>query len=205
MRLRDAAFDPEAEGDPSADRFAIVGQGADPPGRPPLGGDSGRSGDTRDARVIELDGGDPVPARQWRVSGALTALKVVGASAFVVAGLIVVNTRPGAALGLVVASVLAGHALRDLVAPVRLRADRSGLTVVTGFSKRTSVPWSEVARVAVDERQRFGTRSRVLEIDTGDSLYLLGWSDLGAPVEEVAKELLEVSAAPDRGAAGRGH
>ena len=65
---------------------------------------------------------------------------------------------------------LAGWALRDLIAPVRLAADADGVTVVTGFARRRRhLPWAQIERVRVDRRDRLGLRSEMLEIDAGDA------------------------------------
>ncbi|AGZ46726.1 hypothetical protein AFR_42360 [Actinoplanes friuliensis DSM 7358] len=88
-----------------------------------------------------------------------------------------------------VAVALAGWAARDLIAPVRLSADTSGITMLTGFAHRHHVAWPQVERVRVDSRDRRGLRSRLLEIDTGDSLHLFSTNELGAEPEEVADAL----------------
>lgn len=94
----------------------------------------------------------------------------------------------------VVAAVVAGLAVwaaRDLVEPVRLRADPSGLTVVTGFARRHRLGWSQVERVRVDVRRR----SRLLEVDTGDQLYLFSRYDVNADLDQVAGQLEQLRSA----------
>jgi hypothetical protein len=49
--------------------------------------------------------------------------------------------------------------------------------------------WSQIERVRVDDRQRFGLRSELLEIDTGEALYLFSTYDLDAPCADVAETL----------------
>src|SRR5215218_1103902 len=107
---------------------------------------------------------------EWRVDGRMTAFKVLGAVLFVVAGVLFGRD----ALSLTIAALgLAAFALRDVLAPVRLAADGQGVTVVTGFSGRRRIPWSEIERIRVDVRQRIGRKSELLEIDTGETLHLL--------------------------------
>jgi len=88
-----------------------------------------------------------------------------------------------------VGAVLIGWAARDLIVPVRLSADTSGIVLVTGFARRRHVAWPQVERVRVDRRERMGLRSALLEIDTGDSLHLLSEQELGADPDEVAQSL----------------
>jgi hypothetical protein len=77
-------------------------------------------------------------------------------------------------------------ALRDLLAPVRLAADPTGVTVVSGFAGHRHLPWDQIERIRVDERRRFGARSQLLEIDTGESLHLFSGYELSASVSDVA-------------------
>ena len=84
---------------------------------------------------------------------------------------------------------LAGWALRDLIAPVRLAADPDGVTVVVGFAGRRRLAWSDIERVRVDRRDRLGLRAELLEVDAGDYLYLFGRYELGAEPEEVLASL----------------
>jgi Bacterial PH domain len=92
-------------------------------------------------------------------------------------------------LAAVVTIGLAGWALRDLVAPVRLAADPDGVTVVVGFAGCRRLAWPEIERVRLDRRDRLGLRSELLEVDAGDYLYLFGRYDLGAEPEEVLASL----------------
>lgn len=89
---------------------------------------------------------------------------------------------------------LAGWAARDLAAPVRLRADPAGLTVVTGFARQRRLGWSQVERVRVDVRRR----SRLLEVDTGEALYLFSRYDLDDDLAEVAGALERLRATAPR-------
>ncbi|WP_245679343.1 PH domain-containing protein [Actinomadura hibisca] len=129
------------------------------------------------------------PAAQWRVPPKLTVLTCAAAVLVTLWAI----TSIGDAQRLVIASIgaagLLALALRDLVAPVRLAADADGLTVVSGYARRVRVPWEDVQVIRVDERRRWGLRSRLLEIDTGDDVHLLSAMDLGADVWDAADEL----------------
>jgi hypothetical protein len=98
----------------------------------------------------------------------------------------------------VAAIALALWALRDLIAPVRLAADNTGVTVVAGFARRRHLPWSKIERVRVDRRTHRGLRSEVLELDTGDAIYLFGPNDLGALPEDVVATLADLRSSHSR-------
>ncbi|MCX5068244.1 PH domain-containing protein [Micromonospora lupini] len=128
--------------------------------------------------------------RQWRVSANLPVAKLAGAVLLVALGLLFADgDAVRLVLAVLAAAILAGWAVRDLVAPVRLAADPTGLTVIHGFAGRRKLPWPTVEAISVDRRQRLGLTSEVLEIDAGESLHLFGRYDLGATPEEVAAEL----------------
>ena len=136
---------------------------------------------------------------QWRVKPVLPVTKLIGAVAIVAlavafAGYDLIRW----AIALVVAVALAVWGLRDLLAPVRLAADASGVTVTAGFARRRHLPWSAVERVRVDRRTHRGLRSETLELDTGDAIYLFSANDLGALPEDVVVTLadLRASSAP---------
>jgi PH (Pleckstrin Homology) domain-containing protein len=122
---------------------------------------------------------------RWRVPRKVPGGKLVAAA--VVLGLAALSaSEPWLWAGVaVVTAGLAGWALRDLVAPVRLAADPSGLTVVTGFAHRLRLAWSQVDRVRVDVRRR----SRLLEVDAGERLYLFSRYEVDADLDEVAERL----------------
>ena len=90
-------------------------------------------------------------------------------------------------------AVLLVLALRDVIVPVRLAADAEGIRVVRGFATLDRVAWADIERIRVDTRIRLSSTSRLVEIDTGETLYLLGASELGAPVDEVVQTLLRMS------------
>ncbi|WP_410810819.1 PH domain-containing protein [Micromonospora sp. 067-2] len=130
------------------------------------------------------------PGRQWRVPATLPAAKLVGAALLVALGLLFADGDPvRLVLAILAAAALAGWAVRDLVAPVRLAVDPTGLTVIHGFAGRRLLPWSTVEAISVERRPRLGLTSEMLEIDAGDSLHLFGRYDLGTTPEEAASML----------------
>jgi hypothetical protein len=108
----------------------------------------------------------------------------IAAVVVVVGALVATGPAQYGAAALVVAG-LVGWAARDLVAPVRLAADGQGVTVVTGFARRTRLAWSQVDRIRVDVRRR----SRLLEVDADEQLYLFSRYDLDADMDQVAGTL----------------
>jgi Bacterial PH domain len=136
----------------------------------------------------------------WRIKPVLPATKALGAVAVVVLVLAFGRDDPVQwFLAIVVAVGLAGWALRDLIAPVRLAADPDGVTVVVGYAGRRRLAWSHIERVRIDRRERLGLRTRLLELDAGDSLYLFSEHDLGADPEEVLGTLLALRSTPSSG------
>ncbi|WKU03332.1 PH domain-containing protein [Micromonospora sp. HUAS LYJ1] len=128
------------------------------------------------------------PARQWRVPPVVPAVKLAGAVGLVALGLLLADGDPvRLTLAVAAAAGLATWAVRDLLAPVRLAVDAVGITVVRGYAGRRHLPWEAVEAVTVDRRTRFGLTGETLEIDAGETLHLLGRSDLGAPPAEVAE------------------
>lgn len=128
--------------------------------------------------------------------GRILVGKLVAFAVVVLLGLLLARDSPGLGLAAVAAVAVGAYALRDILAPVRLAADREGLTVVTGFAGKRQIPWRDVERIRVDRSARVGLRAMLdaehtalLEVDTGSSLHLFGASELGAPVEEVAETL----------------
>jgi hypothetical protein len=126
---------------------------------------------------------------EWRVAQKLPALKLVAAGLFVLLGLFVATDVVGRSVAAVAVAGLVGYAVRDLALPVRLRADAGGVTLISGVARRRRLAWSQIERVRVDERHRFGLRTKLLEIDTGDALYLFSENDLGAAPEDVLAAL----------------
>ncbi|GAA1748203.1 PH domain-containing protein [Luedemannella helvata] len=128
---------------------------------------------------------EPVTEVAYRVPGRHTAAMLGLALALVLGGWY--SGRPAGWLicGLL-ALAFAAFAARDLIAPVRLRADRHGVEVISGFAGRHRLAWGDIDRVRVDERVRWGRETQTLEIDAGEALYLFSARDLGAPPAEVA-------------------
>jgi len=154
--------------------------------------------ESADARPIPAPQGEPAasvkpdgPVR-WRVDGRLTAFRIAGACLLAIATLTFV-TVSGDRMGMVLCGLgtllLGGYALRDIVAPVRLAADRDGVTVVVGYARHERLPWAQIERVRLDQRRRLGTRAELVEIDTGEDLYLFSQYDLGARPDEVVEVL----------------
>jgi Bacterial PH domain len=125
----------------------------------------------------------------FRVDARLAAAKVAGAVIFLLLAVVFRGDPGRTAFATLGGAVLAGYALRDLIAPRRLAADAEGVTVVVGFAGHRRLGWSEIERVRVDERRRLGTRSELLEIDTGETLHLFSGYDLGVPVWKAARVL----------------
>ncbi len=127
----------------------------------------------------------------WKVRRELAVFKILGAlacaglAAYWYAG----GDVPGVVLAVPAAVLLGGMGLRDILAPVRLAMDESGITVVHGFAGRRHVPWDAIRDIEVDVRRRWGLRSEMLEIDTGDHLHIFSAHDLGASPTEVAAAL----------------
>jgi len=141
-------------------------------------------------------------AARWRVTPALPGLKLAGAVAFLLLAVVFGGDPVRLAMASAAALGLAGWAVRDLIAPVRLAADGTGITVVVGYAGRRHLPWAQVERVAVDTRPRLGLRTETLEIDTGDALHLLSAYNLSAPPAEVVTRLNALRAAPPTGEPG---
>lgn len=132
---------------------------------------------------------------QWRVKPVLPVTKLLGAVALIV--LVVAFGRDDPVQVVVAATGAAGlglWAVRDLIRPVRLSADRGGVTLVVGFAARRHLAWPQIERIRVDRRSRRGIRSEFLEIDAGESLHLFSVHELGAEPEGVARALTELRA-----------
>src|SRR2546429_9865025 len=81
----------------------------------------------------------------FRVDGRLTAVRTIGAVIFALVAVFQSGPTPRVFAGLA-ALVLAGYAVRDWLAPVRLAADLEGVTVVSGFARRRRPGWGENER-----------------------------------------------------------
>lgn len=136
---------------------------------------------------------------RWGVSRGLIALKCAITAALVIAAVLFADDRAALAAAVTGAVVAGGYALRDLLVPDRLAADPDGLTIVSGYAGRHRVEWARIERIRVDSRTRAGLRTELLEIDTGDMLYLLSTYDLNARPADVADELERIRAASGSG------
>ncbi|GIJ22024.1 PH domain-containing protein [Micromonospora lutea] len=128
-------------------------------------------------------------AQQWRVPPALPALKLATAATVLALGILLAEgdqLRP--VLGGLAAAVLTGWGLRDLVTPVRLAVDETGITVPAGLLSRRHLPWPAVETIQVQRSGR-ALAGPMLEIDAGESLHLFSRLDLGADPAEVAEAL----------------
>lgn len=128
--------------------------------------------------------------QSWRVPVRVAAGKSIIAGVLAFLAVVAATQRWQMIVAGVAAAGVAAWAVRDLLVPVRLTADGAGLTVTTGLARRR-LSWSQVDRVRVDVRRR----SRLLEIDVGETLYLLSRSDLDADLDEVAARLEALRAA----------
>jgi Bacterial PH domain len=127
----------------------------------------------------------------WRVPRRIPAGKLVIAVLMALLGVLVAADLWQQVVAAAAVAALVAWAARDLVAPVRLAADPAGVTVLTGFAHRHRLAWSQVERVRVDARRR----SRMLEVDTGEQLYLFSRYDVDADLDEIAERLEALRAA----------
>ena len=137
----------------------------------------------------------------WRIKPVVPVTKGLGAVAVVV--LVFAFGRDDAVQWVLAGAValgLAVWALRDVVAPIRLAADTTGVTVVAGFRRRRWLPWPEIERVRLDRRVRLGLTAELLEIDADDALFLFSMHDLGADPQDVLAELEELRTQHDKAA-----
>ncbi|MEV1286662.1 PH domain-containing protein [Micromonospora sp. NPDC049679] len=128
-------------------------------------------------------------ARRWRVRPALPALKLTAAVLILLAGGLLGGDPVRLGLAALAAIGLLAWGLRDLLSPVRLAVDPAGVTVAVGVAGRRRLAWAQIERISAQTRPHLGIRTELLEIDTGESLYLFSANDLGAPPDEVAAAL----------------
>lgn len=137
----------------------------------------------------------PVAEVRFQADRRLMWVKFVVAAIFVVAPLVAGSSVTGIVTGLIVAVGLAIYGLRDVLAPVRLAADTSGVTVVSGFAGQRRLAWDDIQRVRLDKRSRYGGRQVFLEIDEGETLHFFSRYDLSMPPAEALDLVLEVRSA----------
>ena len=132
----------------------------------------------------------PWSPQPWRIKPVLPVTKFLGAVAVLVLVFAFGREDPVQwVLAAAVSAGLAGWAVRDLFAPVRLAADTEGVTVISGYARQRRLPWDEIAAVRLDHRDRLGVRNEMVEIDADDALYLFSMHDLGAEPRAVLAEL----------------
>jgi hypothetical protein len=137
----------------------------------------------------------------WRIKPVLPVTKGLAAVAVLVLVFAFGREDPVQwVMAVAVAIGLAGWALRDLVAPVRLAADLDGVTVIEGFARRRRLGWAKIERVRVDRHERLGISTELLELDADEALYLFSMHDLGADPREVLTVLEEFRARHDKDA-----
>jgi hypothetical protein len=136
--------------------------------------------------------------RSWRVPATHIALKAGAAVVVATLAALSAEDRQLLLLAGVAALGFAALALRDVLAPVRVAADPSGVTVVRGYAGRRRLSWPDITAIRVDERRRLLLHTRLLEIETGDDLFLFSAYDLGADVRDVAAELERIRPRADR-------
>ncbi|MEU9017879.1 PH domain-containing protein [Actinomadura sp. NPDC048394] len=136
--------------------------------------------------------------RRWRVPPKVVGAKCAAAAAVAALAALSGGDSERLLLAGVAALGLAAVALRDLLAPVRVAADRDGVTVVTGYAGHRRISWDAVTAIRVDERRRLLLHTRMLEIETADDLHLFSAFDLGADVHDVADDLYHLRARTTR-------
>jgi len=117
---------------------------------------------------------------EFRVPHRVAVTKFVVAAGVAALSLLA-NGPAQVVVALVAAAGIAAYGVRDLVAPLRLRLDETG--IVAG---RRAFPWAAIEAVRIDSRLRLGLRAEAVEIDAGDDILLFAASDLGVPVTEAA-------------------
>jgi hypothetical protein len=144
----------------------------------------------------DRDGGGPAPGVHHGPDGSVYFRVRTGVivGKFAVSALLVliaVTAGQGFSfwLGLVAAGLVAGYGLRDVLGRERLRADATGVRIGSGFAGHRELDWSQVERVRVDNRLRFGLRTDMLELDAGEQLFLLSRYDLGAEPRDAFEAL----------------
>ncbi|WP_373688918.1 PH domain-containing protein [Verrucosispora sioxanthis] len=143
---------------------------------------------------------DDTIAQRWRVPPALPVLKLAAAVVVLALGMLLAAGDPlRPVLGGLAAVILVGWGLRDLLAPVRLAVDATGVTVPAGMLSRRHLPWPTVENIQLHRRSGRGLAGPTLEIDTGDSLHLFSRLDLGTDPAEVADALRAARAASPGG------
>lgn len=148
-----------------------------------------------DSRIVN------VAQQRWRVPRRVVLLKIVVAIAFGGVAWWFSTDIERFAVAIGIAVLVAAYAVRDLAWPVRLAVGPDGVMVSRGFILRREIAWSEIERLRIDRRSRFGAVSELLEIDIETTLYLFSKHELDEPPEDVLASLREWQATARR--AGR--
>jgi hypothetical protein len=146
----------------------------------------------RDPRPFDDDGQDGDGDRPSAVSYGVPISVIVGK--FAVAAVLalialIVGVREQVPIGLAAAVGVALYAARDVLARERLAADAHGLTTISGYAGHRHLDWSDMERMSIDSRLRFGARTEILELDIGDHIFLFSRFDLGVPPDEALAAL----------------
>lgn len=131
---------------------------------------------------------------EWAVPNRIAVFEGVAAGAFAIAAVAagLSSDSVAAVMAGAAAVMLAALAVRDRVARVRLSADVEGVTVVHGFAQRQRIPWGDIVAVGLEQRTRRGRSGRLLEIDTGEAVYLLSGREMGAEPADVVAALDDI-------------
>jgi hypothetical protein len=145
----------------------------------------------RDPRPSDDDEpeGEPWPSAVSYGVPASVILGKFGVAAALAAIALIFGAREQVPIGLAAAVGIAVYAARDVLARERLSADFDGLTVISGYAGHRRLDWSDVERMSIDSRLRFGARTEILELDTGDHIFLFSRFDLGVPPEDALADL----------------
>ena len=124
----------------------------------------------------------PAPAeQQWHADGAVTVAKLLGVGLFAAVPPALSLNAAARWFGAAVAAALVVYALRDVIAPIRLSANRVGVRVISGFAGHRDIAWDDIERMRII-RQRGST---FLEIETAESVHLFSRYDLSAHPTDV--------------------
>lgn len=178
MRIRGGAYGSGDAAGTGGDSRWVSGGGANPGGGSRSAGMAGR--------------GQSGWVNSWRVPAKVTIAKACGLIGFVIAGAVLVDDRSAMLVSAIAVLVLGALVLRDVLVPVRLATDDTGITVATGFAGRVAIGWATLTTVRVCETRRLGLRSRTLEVDAVEGLHLFGEYDLDGDLDGIAAVVEEL-------------
>jgi hypothetical protein len=139
-------------------------------------------------RVNASDDHKPAGPVAFRVAGEVIAVKL-GLTLVLTLLAVAAGDSTALVLGLAAAAGLLGYATRDLVSRCRLRADATGVEIVTGYAHRRRLDWDSLVQVRVATLPRLGATTRLLELDSGDEIFLFSRYDLGGEPDAAARAL----------------